>query len=342
MAKTAIRIAALVAIAIGFIGAGWWWMREPAEPAPLALEGNVEIRQVNLGFKVAGRIASVEVDEGATVHAGQQLAKLEKVYFEAAIAQLTAQRDQLKANLDKLEAGNRPEEVAQAEAAVAEREAALTNAKLALDRAKTLLDTSTGTRKAYDDALAGDRQASAQLNSARQALLLMKAGFRREDIEAARAQLAGADAALRIAELQLSDAVLVAPNAGVILTRVRETGAIVNPAETVLVLSLTTPVWVRTYVSEIDLARIKPGQRVVVTTDAPSVPPMTGHVGFISTTAEFTPKTVETRELRTALVYRVRIVVEDPRGVLRQGMPVSVRAAENAADASTHLSERRS
>jgi HlyD family secretion protein len=293
---------------------------------------------------VGARRAARAVEEGHTGVAGQRLASLDKGYFEDTIAQLKAQRDQLMANLAKLEAGNRPEEIAQAEAAVAEREAALTNTKIALERAKALLDTSTGTRKAYDDALAADRQVTAQLNSARQALRLMKAGFRKEDIAAARAQLASAEAALRIAERQLSDAELAAPNAGVILTRVHEAGAIVNPGETVVVLSLMSPVWVRTYVSEVELGRVKPGQAVVVTTDTPGVPPMKGRVGFISTTAEFTPKTVETRELRTALVYRLRIVVDDPKGVLRQGMPVSVTLSESDANGgtATRISERRS
>jgi len=344
MSNKAVRIAILVIVAAGAAGLVWWWAHRDTGAGPLELQGNVEIRQVNLGFKVGGRIAALDVDEGATVIAGQRLASLDKVYFEDSIAQLKAQRDQIKANLAKLEAGNRPEEIAQAEAVVAEREATLTNAKIALDRAKTLLDTSTGTRKAYDDALAADRQATAQLNSARAALGLMKAGFRTEDIAAARAQLDGAEAALQIAERQLADAELTAPNAGVVLTRVQEAGAIVNAAETVVVLSLTSPVWVRTYVSEVDLGRVRPGQRVTVTTDTPGVPPIEGHIGFISTTAEFTPKTVETRELRTALVYRIRIVVEDPKGVLRQGMPVSIHLKEPNGDttSSTRVSGRRS
>jgi HlyD family secretion protein len=344
MVKAKTGIAVLALVAAGVAGGLWWWAHRPIANAPLALEGNVEIRQVNLGFKVGGRIATLNVDEGTTVAAGQQLASLDKVYFEDAIAQLKAQQAQLKANLDKLEAGNRPEEIAQTEAAVADREATLTNAKIALDRAKTLLDTSTGTRKAYDDALAADRQATAQLNSARAALRLMKAGFRVEDIAAARAQLAGAEAALQIAERQLADAQLVAPSAGVILTRVQEVGAIVNPAETVVVLSLTSPVWVRTYVSEVDLGRVRPGQLVQLKIDTPGVPPMEGRIGFISATAEFTPKTVETRELRTALVYRIRIVVDDPKGVLRQGMPVSIIVMGPNGDdgAATKISERRS
>jgi HlyD family secretion protein len=227
-----------------------------------------------------------------------------------------------------MEAGNRPEEIAQAEALVMEREATLVNAKVTLDRAEQLLKTANGTRKAYDDALAAHRQADAQLNFARRALDLMKLGFRQEDINAARAQFANSEAAVTVAARQLADAELFAPSNGVILSRVREAGTIVNASDTVFVMSLTSPVFVRTYVSEPDLGRIRPGQKVDLRSDAPDSKPRKGHVGFISTTAEFTPKTVETRELRTALVYRVRIVAEDPDGVLRQGMPMTVTVPE--------------
>jgi HlyD family secretion protein len=223
-----------------------------------------------------------------------------------------------------METGNRPEEIVQAEALVAEREATVLNAKITLDRAEQLLKITVGTRKAYDDAIATHRQAEAQLNSSRQALALMRAGFRVEDIAAARAQLAERDALLQISLHQLSDAELRAPSAGVVLSRVREAGAIVNAGETVFVLSLTTPIWVRTYVSEIDLDRIQPGMEVEIKTDSLNAKLHKGRVGFIAPTAEFTPKTVETRELRTSLVYRVRIVADDVDGVLRQGMPVTV------------------
>jgi HlyD family secretion protein len=152
----------------------------------------------------------------------------------------------------------------------------------------------------------------------------MKIGSRQEDIDFARAQLGERVAAIRIAERQLKDADLFAPSDGVGLSRVRELGAVVNAGETVFVLSLTNPVWVRSYVSEPDLGRIKPGMEVELRRDTPQAKPLKGKIGFISTSAEFTPKTVETRELRTALVYRIRIVADDPDGVLRQGMPMTV------------------
>jgi membrane fusion protein YbhG len=328
MKRRLVLVALLLLAAVG--GGAWWWLSRPPEGRTIVVTGNVEVRQVNLGFKVAGRIQSLKVDEGDAVTEGQVLAQLEKVYFEDSIAQLTAQRDQAKANLAKMQAGNRPEDIAQAEANVKEKEATLTNAKITLERAEQLLRGAVGTRKAFDDAQATYREAEARLNSAREALRLMRAGFRSEDIDAARAQLADREAALQVAHRQLSDADLGAPSRGVVLSRVREAGAIVAAGETVLVLSLTDPVWVRSYVSEVDLGRVRPGMEVSVRIDTPGAPLFKGRIGFISTTAEFTPKTVETQELRTALVYRIRIIVPDAGDVLRQGMPVTVSVLDAA------------
>jgi HlyD family secretion protein len=325
-----IVVAAALALLAAAAGGAWWWLNRPAEAGPLVLMGHVEVRQVNLGFKVAGRIQELRVDEGDSIAPEQVLAQLEKVYFEDAIAQLTAQREQAKANLTKLVAGNRPEDIAQAVANVKEKEATLANAKITLDRAEQLWNRAVGTRKTFDDAQAAYREAEARLNVAREALRLMRAGFRVEDIEAARAQLADREAALQVAQRQLADADLIAPSRGVVLSRVREVGAIVAAGETVFVLSLTDPVWVRSYVSEVDLGRVKPGMEVSVKIDTPGAPVLKGRIGFISTTAEFTPKTVETQELRTALVYRIRIVVADVGEVLRQGMPVTVSVLDAA------------
>jgi HlyD family secretion protein len=319
-------IIAVAVVALAGAAGGWWWSGHRGSDDTLTLQGNVEVRQVNLGFKVSGRIAALNVDEGARVESGQKLASLDAVYFEDNLRQMRAQRDQSAANLAKMMAGNRPQEIAQAEALVSEREAANANAKVSLERATQLLKSAAGTQKTYDDAAALNRQTAAQLASANEALRLMKAGFRQEDIDLARAQLADKEAAIRIAERQRIDADLLAPTSGVVLSRVRELGAIVNAGETVFVLSLTTPVWVRSYVSEQDLGRIKPGMEVELRSDTAQVKPLKGTVGFISTTAEFTPKTVETRELRTALVYRIRVVTDDPDNVLRQGMPMTIVA----------------
>jgi HlyD family secretion protein len=314
----------IVVLLIAGGGGTWWYTRDHAANGRLMLQGNVEVRQVNLGFKAAGRIEHLNVDEGDAVKAGQPLASLEKVYFEDTLAQMRAQRGQMAANYAKLKAGSRPEEIAQARAAVAEREAAVTNAKITRERAEQLLHSAVGSQKTFDDAAAAERQIDAQLNSARQALRLAETGFRKEDIDLARDQLAERDTTVKIAGRQLADAELIAPSDGMVLSRVREVGAIVNAGDTVYVLSLTSPVWVRTYVAEPDLTRIQPGMEVIVRTDAKDGVTYKGRIGFISTTAEFTPKSVETTELRTALVYRVRVVIDGAAGALRQGMPVTV------------------
>ena len=138
------------------------------------------------------------------------------------------------------------------------------------------------------------------------------------------AAVAAAEAELRRAEIDLADGVLHAPQKGTILTRAREAGAIVQPGQTVYTLTLTEPVWLRAYVDEPNLGKIRPGMPVRVAVDAAPGKTFPGTVGFISPTAEFTPKTVETREVRTALVYRLRVQAQDPENVMRQGMPVTI------------------
>ncbi|MGO9743050.1 MAG: efflux RND transporter periplasmic adaptor subunit [Roseiarcus sp.] len=336
--KSPIRRVALAFVVIAAVGgAGYYYWRYDGldlskfwarASVTLTLQGNVEVRQVDLGFKVAGRIDKLDVDEGVAVKEGETLASLEKVYFEDALAEARAARDQAAANYAKMKAGNRPEDIAEAEATLTLNQATLQNATQTLDRAQALLSTQSGTIKSYDDALAAQREARARVNVASHALDLMKAGSRVEDIDAAAAALAQQEAAAKIAERQLADSDLIAPSDGVIESRAREAGAIVAVGETVFVESLTRPVWVRTYVSEPDLARIRPGMEVEVKTDDPVIPTVKGEIGFISTEAEFTPKTVETRELRTALVYRLRVVVDNGGGALRQGMPVEVIVPE--------------
>jgi HlyD family secretion protein len=317
----AVLIALLIA---GGLAGTWWYKTRHPGSGELVLQGNVEVRQVNLGFKVPGRIETLNVDEGDRVRTGQVLASLEKIYFQDTLAQMRAQLGQSEANYTKLKAGNRPEEIAQARALVAEREATLTNAKIIKSRAEALLKSPAGSQKNFDDAMAAERQAGASLNSAREALRLQEIGFRSEDIALAKAQFDERKANLQVAERQSADADLIAPSDGTVLSRVREDGAIVQAGETVYVLSLTSPVWARTYVSEPDLGRIKPGMEVSVHTDTPGGKVYKGKVGFISTAAEFTPKTVETTELRTALVYRIRVVVDGTADELRQGMPVTI------------------
>jgi HlyD family secretion protein len=313
-------LALLVAAAAAF---AWRYSATQAQgPAELVLQGNIDVRQVNLSFKVPGRIAALEVDEGDAVYAGQVVATLERVYFEDDLRLARARRDNARANLKRLENGSRPEEIAQAKAQVAQLEATLTRAKQELTRGRRLITGGAVGREELERSEAAAEETRARLKSAEQALRLAELGPRQEDIDAGRAQFREAEAQVIESERRLADSRLIAPNDGTILTRAREKGAIVQAGETVFTLTLSSPVWVRTYVNEQDLGTVEPGMKVTVTTDAGRE--YTGHIGFVSPTAEFTPKTVETRELRTDLVYRLRVVVEDPDGGLRQGMPVTV------------------
>ncbi|MGE6782711.1 secretion protein HlyD [Ensifer adhaerens] len=327
---------AIALILIAGAATGAWWFEVPRRLGWVGTEetsvlyGNVDIRQVSLGFRVNGRIASLAVDEGDMVKPGDVLATLDAVPFEQAAAAAQADLGALKANLAKLKAGARPTEIAQARATHEERLADLENANLAFERARQLRPNGTISQANLDEANANRAAAAARATSAHEALALLEEGSRIEDIEAAQAQVLAAEAKLESARTALADTRLAAPSAGTVLSRVRETGAIVAPSDTVYVISLNEPVWVRAYVAEPDLGRVHPGMAVEVTSDGAPDRPYKATIGFISPVAEFTPKSVETPELRTDLVYRLRIVVDRPGPDLRQGMPVTVRLPETS------------
>ena len=240
---------------------GWWWTHRKPANGPLVLQGNVEVRQVNLAFKVAGRIKKLIVDEGDTVTEGQPLATLDKIYFEERLRKSARSSISPRPTIAKMKAGNRPEEIAQAKSLVAEREATRTNAQITKNRAEALLKSPAGSQKAFDDSIG--RRASGPSRAELGARSAAAAGdrFPHRDIALAKAQFDERKADLQTAERQLTDADLIAPSDGSVLSRVREAGAIVQAGETAFVLSLTSPVWVRTYVSEPDLGRISPGWR---------------------------------------------------------------------------------
>lgn len=300
----------------------------------LTLYGNVDIRQVELGFRVAGRLAKLNFEEGQAVNAGMELAELDARPYEDEVRSAEAQVAAQEATLTKMINGPRPAELDQARAAVVDATAAAKNARLSFQRAEQLLPQDAITPQAHDDAQANFDRATARLAQARESLRLLEEGSRKEDIAAARAARDGARARLASARTALDDTRLVAPADGIVLSRVREGGAIVSPADVVYVLSLTRPVWVRAYVPEPHLGRVRSGLEVAVTSDTAPRQKLSGRIGFVSPTAEFTPKSVETPELRTDLVYRLRILVDDPDGSLLQGMPVTVHVPLPASDAS--------
>jgi HlyD family secretion protein len=289
----------------------------------LILYGNVDIRSVDLGFRVPGRIATITVDEGAKVKTGEILARLDTQPFTDALNAAEAQVGTASAELDKLRNGNRPQDIAQAEAIVADRTATLAQARAEYERRKDLVKSGAVSQALFDASQAQYLAAQAQLRSAEQVLSLQRAGARHEDIEAAAAQRATAIAQRDKARTDLADATISAPDDGTILTRAREPGAIALAGETIFVVTIDRPMRVRAYIAEADLSRISPNMEVQVRADG-NPRAYHGTIGFISPTAEFTPKTVQTESLRTELVYRLRIIVADPDDALRQGQPVTV------------------
>lgn len=299
-------------------------VRGTGDEAAAVLHGNVEIRQVDTGFRVGGRIAAVLAEEGERVQAGQVLARLDTDLLEAETDRIRAQLAQQEATLQRLERGYRSEEIAGARADAAAAAALAENARINLHRVEAMRSSNAISQKELDNARGTYRNAAAKHKAAREQLALVSAGYREEEILAQRAVVAATRASLQQAIIHLNDAELKAPQDGVVLTRAREAGAIVDTGQTVYTLSLVNPVWLRVYVDEPRLGRIRPGMRVEAETDAAPGRRFAGHVGYIAPAAEFTPKNVETYEVRTSLVYRIRVQIEDPDNIMRQGMPVRV------------------
>jgi HlyD family secretion protein len=317
------RVALAIAIVV-LAGLGAWLFFGLKSSATLTLYGNVDVRQVDLAFAVDGPLKEVLVEEGDAVKRGQPLARLDATAYQHGLAEAQAHAAQAHAALAKAERGNRVQDIESARAAVAEARAQLRNAEATFTRQQALVKEGTTSRQALDNAQRDLNVARAAVTARDAALRLSQEGFRSEDIDAARAAAAAADAGVGLAQFRLDNAVIAAPNDGTILTRIREPGAMVGPMQPIFTLSLTNPVWVRTYVDEPYLGRVVPGTKVNVTTDGPDGKTYPATIGFVSPTAEFTPKTVETPELRSDLVYRVRVFVDAPDRGLRQGMPVTV------------------
>lgn len=324
MRRPLLVLAALVAAG----GIGWLVVqRLRAATPPDALFGNVEIRQVDLAFQSEGRLTRLNKQEGDPVHTGETLATLDPQTYEDLEKLSAARRDAAQAQLDKLLHGTRKEDIDQARANVEVARAALANAQITYDRQKGLLPNRATTQQAVDDARRALDTARAQVAQTGAALEEALAGPRVEDIDAARAQLREATAQLAMAQTQLARTVLHAPCDGIVMTRVVEPGTMLLPTSIVYSIAISGEVWVRAFAPEPLLPRVAPGTEVTLTTDGQPGKTYRGRIGYVSPQAEFTPKTVETPELRTQLVYRIRVRVENPDSGLRQGQPVTIHLA---------------
>jgi HlyD family secretion protein len=323
IAKKKLVIAAVVILAIGG-GVAYWETRPTAPADQVTIYGNVDIRQVQAAFDDSGRILRLAVQEGDRVHKGQLLAELDPIRFRDAVDRNQASVAAQEQMLARLLAGSRPEEIAEARAEAAAAQARLSNAEITWQRQQVLAAQQYVPKQSLDNAAAALKTARANLDHAQQALTLAIKGPRKEDIAAARQQLRADKAALALALRELTDTRLYAPEDGVVQDRILEPGDMVSPQIPVFTLALDNPVWVRAYLPEKALGQVRLGMKATIDSDSFPGKSFSGWVGFISPTAEFTPKTVQTTELRTELVYRVRVYACNPQHRLRLGMPVTV------------------
>ncbi|HXN47404.1 MAG TPA: efflux RND transporter periplasmic adaptor subunit [Bryobacteraceae bacterium] len=383
MKKKLIPVIVLIVVAAVVVIGGRSWFHS-GDGRSIRVSGNIELTEVNISFKIPGKLIERHVDEGDRVTAGMLLARLDKdqlvgqndrargavasaesqqaqqttsIDFQAAtlegqIQQRSAEVQAAEARLAALVAGSRVQEKQEAQAAVDRAQTEYDRAAADWKRGQTLIKNEDISAADFDQYRTRYETADAQLKTAKEQLALVLEGPRKEDIDAARAQLATAQAVLRLAEAQrielkrqrqqlvqrtadlvqrkadlsvvqtqLDDTEAFSPIGGVVLVKSAEVGEVVAAGTAVLTVGDIDHPWVRAYISESDKGRVKLGDKVNVTTDSYPGKIYPGRVSFISAEAEFTPKQIQTAEERAKLVYRVKIAVDNPKGELNSNMP---------------------
>ena len=320
----------LLIVAVAAAGVMWWISQRHQTDGTLVLYGNIDLRQIQLAFNNSERIAAVLVQEGDRVKKGQVVARLDTSRLEPQVAQAAAQAAAQRQVVIRMHNGSRPEEIAQARANVESAKADLINAQRQYERYKNAAELSAGRavrQQDVDAAKATLEVAEAKLAVNQKSLDLALLGPRKEDIAENEAKLHANEAQAALLRQQLADSQLIAPADAVVRTRIMEPGEMATPQSPVFSLAVIDPKWVRAYISEPDLGKIRPGMAAAIGVDSFPKRRFDGWIGFISPVAEFTPKAVQTEELRTSLVYEVRVFVKDPNDELRLGMPASVYLA---------------
>ena len=318
------RIPLLMLLAAVIATIFYFYPRLHQAPAPankLTLSGNIEAHESLVSFKVQGRIVELAIEEGQWVTAGAILARLDdadykqKVDIEAANVQLR------ESNLALTLAGTRHQEIKAADQAVIDSQAELEQRKIDNERAQRLFARDAISAQDRDLAATALKRAEAQYQSAKERLSQAKEGSRKEDIAIARAHVKSARENLGLSRINLDYTTLHAPNNGVVTVRQAELGEVVSPGTPVVTLADLDHVWLRAYIAETDLGRIRWGQDSTIRTDTYLDKTYHGHISFIASNAEFTPKSVQTFKERVTLVYRIKIDVDNPNHELKPGMP---------------------
>ena len=316
-----ILVIVVLAAALAALAYLAFWRQAGRGINDLRLTGHIEATETNLGFKVPGKIRAIHFEEGQWIKAGQVVAELEADDLRQEVAAAEARLKAAQANLEKLVSGYRPQEVREAQAAAAQAKADFDDKERDFKRMQNLFARQVVAAQVRDRSEAAYLMAKEALRRAQERYDLLKSGFRREDIDQGRAELTQAQAALELARTRLGYAVITSPANAVVLVRPAEPGQVVAVGGTVLTVGDLDNVWFEGWIPETDLARVRHGQKARITTDTYPGKIYPGWVSYISSKAEFTPKTVETFKERVTLVYRTKIRVDNPNYELKPGMP---------------------
>jgi HlyD family secretion protein len=311
----------ILIIALAIAGYFYFKNQRTEDPDKVRVSGNIEITDVEISFKIPGRVEKRLVSEGQEVKAGQIVARLDNQDLAQDIAQRKAQVAVAQSNLLELKTGSRPEEIAQAEAVLERARADGERAKLELDRQKKLFEREVISAREYDLAKTTYDGTEARIREAKEMLTLVRKGPRQEKIDQAKAALEQAQESLALAQTRMSYSVVYSPISGIVLSENIEPGEYVSPGTPILTLGDLSRVYLRAYINETDLGRVKVGQKVRITSDTFRNKSYEGKITFIASQAEFTPKNVQTQKERVKLVYRIKVDVPNSQMELKPGMP---------------------
>ncbi len=320
MNKKILTVIGVLVIA-GILAGSYWYFSFNDTSAGIALSGNIEVDDIDISFEVPGKVASVPVEEGESVKKGEVVARLEKKDYKREVELKKAKLQAAKAHLKELQNGTRKEKIKQAEAALDSALADFKSAKDDYERFGNLHEEEVISGREFEKYKTRYLKAKSAVKNAREHLNLLKIGPRREKIDAAKAKYREAKTALKLAKNKLEDTVLRAPVDGRILSDNIQEGEYVHPGTPVMTLGNLRQIWLRVYLPETELGKVKYGQPAEITTDTYSNKTYAGKVIFISSEAEFTPKQVHTPKERVKLVYRIKIAVENKNLELKPGMP---------------------
>lgn len=310
----------------GLVYGGYTWWQMQQEPPISKIYGSVDTRTVQLAFEESGRLAMLDVEEGMFVKAGEVVGALDDTRYRIALENAQAAQNVAQKNLDLALAGARQEDIDAARARLKALEAVEALSVRNCAREKKLGQATSAQR--VDQLCSQATVDAAQRKAQQKELDRLLAGTRSEEIDVARAQLTQAQAQVKEAQRAINQCELRMPADAIIRSRLREPGNMVGASAPVLEIALMDPMWVRAWIDEVNLDKVKPGMTVTVVSDSYPDRTFRGTVGFVSTVAEFTPKSVQTEEVRTSLVYEVRVTVAEAAQYLRLGMPVTVRLTE--------------